>query len=153
MKNVKILVDGANIAFFIKNERKKAQLYTLEILIEYLEDIKNLYKMDYQIVADASLKYRIDDKSRLEDYYNCGKIIECPKGVKADDFIIEYAVRYPDSTIIISNDCFKEYDTSNLTILKFGLIFNDVVLKPDLYELICESNLIELKMGDVIESI
>ena len=135
-KKIEILVDGSNIAFFLRNESKKAKLNTLEVLISYLENLKKTNGIKYQIITDASLKYRIDDDGKLEDYYKRGKIIECPKGVQADDFIIEYANRHSGSTIIISNDCFKEYCTSNLTIIKFGLIFNEIILKPDLLEIL-----------------
>jgi len=135
-KRIEILVDGSNIAFFLRNDRKNAKLSTLESLISYLENRKKTYDIEYQIITDASLKYRIDDNPKLEEYYKHGKIVECPRGVKADDFIIEYANRYPDSTIIISNDSFREYNTSNLMIIKFGLIFNDIVLKPDFHEIL-----------------
>lgn len=152
-KKIEILVDGSNIAFFLRDERKNAKLSTLEFLIFYLENIKKTYGNKYQIITDASLKYRIDDNHELEEYYKRGKIIECPKGVKADDFIIEYANRYPDSTIIISNDCFKEYDTSNLMIIKFGLIFNDIVLKPNLLEILNNLSIKYSLREETIESI
>lgn len=152
-KQINILVDGSNIAFFLRDDRKKAKLSTLEFLIFSLENIKKTYNIEYQTITDASLKYRIDDKQKLEDYYKYGKIIECPKGVKADEFIIEYANRYPDSTIIISNDTYKEYDTTKLIIIKFGLIFNDVVLKPNLLGILNNINIKYSLVEETIESI
>jgi len=151
-RKIEILVDGSNIAFFLRDERKKAKLSTLKLLILYLEEIKKMYAIEYQIITDASLKYRIDDKHKLEEYYRRGKIVECPKGVKADYFTIEYANRYPDSTIIISNDGFKEYNTSNLIIIKFGLIFNDIVLKPDLREILTKLRLSYSMSGEKVET-
>lgn len=154
MKNkTKILVDGSNIAFFVRNEQRKAKLDTLEILINFLTKFKKEYGIEYQVITDASLKYRIDNRNKLEKYYKCGEIIDCPKGVRADDFLIEYAKRYPDNTVIISNDCFRDYDTNGLQLIKFGLIFNDVILKPNLLDLL---NLIQsnyLKEDRAIESI
>lgn len=152
-KRIKILIDGSNIAFFHRNERKNAKLSTLECLNIYLENIKKVYSIEYQIITDASLKYRIDDKIKLEENYKCGRIVECPKGVQADNFIIEYANRHPDSTIIISNDCFKEYDTTNLTIIKFGLIFNEIILKPDLLEILDKLSVKYFLREGTIESI
>ena len=152
-KRIEILVDGSNIAFFLRDERKNAKLSTLEFLIFYLENIKKTYGIEYQIITDASLKYRIDDEQKLEEYYKCGKIVECPKGVQADNFIIEYANRHPDSTIIISNDCFKEYDTVNLTIIKFGLIFNEILLKPNLLEILNKLSVNYFSREGSVESI
>jgi len=152
-KRIEILIDGSNIAFFIRDEKKKAKLSTLEILTIYLEKIKKIHFIEYQIITDASLKYKIDDRNKLEEYYKYGKIIETPKGVQADDFIIEYAKRYPNTTIIISNDCFKEYDTTKLTIIKFGLIFSDVVLKPDLLTILNNLQLNYSKSEGKVESI
>ena len=152
-KKIEILVDGSNIAFFIRDERKNAKLSTLEFLIFYLENIQKIYGIGYQIITDASLKYRIDDEKKLNGYYKRGKIVECPKGVQADDFIIEYANRYPEATIIISNDCFREYDTTKIRIIKFGLIFNDIILKPDLLEILSKLQLNYSRELEVVESI
>ena len=150
---IHVLVDGSNIAFFVRNDRKKAKLRTLELLIFYLENIRKSSAIGYQIITDASLKYRIDDEKKLEEYYKCGKMIECPKGVKADEFIIEYSNRYPESTIIISNDCFKEYDTNKNKIIKFGLIFDEIILRPDLIEIINKLQLNYSKELEVVGSI
>ncbi len=152
-KKNEILVDGSNIAFFLRNKSKNAKLSTLEILISYLEFIKKTNCVKYQIITDASLKYRIDDDGKLKEYYKRGKITECPKGVQADDFIIEYANRHPVSTIIISNDCFREYNTSNLTIIKFGLIFNEIILKPDLLEILKTLNTKYFIREEIVESV
>ena len=150
---IKILVDGSNIAFFVRNEQKKAKLDTLEILINYLKKLSEEYEIGYQLITDASLKYRIDNRNKLEKYYKCGKIIDCPKGVRADDFLIEYAKRYPDTTVIISNDCFRDYDINGLLLIKFGLVFNDVILKPNLTDLLNSIQSNYLKEDRAIESI
>ncbi len=153
IKKMKVLVDGSNIAFFVRNEQKKAKIDTLEILIKYIKKISEEYGIEYQVITDASLKYRIDNRNKLENYYKCGEIIDCPKGVQADDFLIEYAKRYPDNTVIISNDCFRDYDTKGLQLIKFGLIFNDVILKPNLTDLLNSIQSNYLKEDRAIESI
>jgi len=134
MKECKIIIDGSNVAFFQRNENKEARIQNLEILLNFLETLKDDFGIKYQIITDASLQHRIDDDVKLETLYNTGKIIQCARGIKADDIIIEYTKRHPEETIIISNDCFKEYDLSNIKLLKFAIIFGEFITKPDIKE-------------------
>lgn len=113
-----------------------ARIKNLEILINYLEKLKEKFPIEYEILTDATLRYRIDLKEKLESYYKTGKIIQCPSGIKADYFIIEYFNRYPEETIIISNDNFSNYEKTNLTICKFVIIFDEIIIKPDLNEIL-----------------
>jgi len=113
-----------------------ARIKNLEILINYLEKLKEKFPIEYEILTDATLRYRIDLKEKLESYYKTGKIIQCPSGVKADYFIIDYFNRYPEETIIISNDNFSDYEKTNLTICKFVIIFDEIIFKPDLNEIL-----------------
>lgn len=134
MKECKIIIDGSNVAFFQRNENKEARIENLEILLNFLETLKDYFGIKYQIITDASLQHRIDDDIKLETLYKTGKIIQCARGIKADDIIIEYTKRHPEETIIISNDCFKEYDISNIKLLKFAIIFGEFITKPDIKE-------------------
>ncbi|MFX1350371.1 MAG: hypothetical protein ACFE92_17000, partial [Promethearchaeota archaeon] len=111
-------------------ESKNAKVENLEILLNFLENLKNEFSIEYQIFNDASLIHRINDKGRLENLYETGKIIQCPSRLKADDLIIEYASRHPEQTIIISNDCFKEYEIRSLLLLKFAIIFEEFITIP-----------------------
>lgn len=113
-----------------------ARIKNLEILINYLEKLKEKFPIEYEILTDATLRYRIDLKEKLESHYKTGKIIQCPSGIKADYFIIEYFNRYPEETIIISNDNFSDYEKTNLTICKFVIIFDEIIIKPDLNEIL-----------------
>jgi len=113
-----------------------ARIKNLEILINYLEKLKEKFPIEYEILTDATLRYRIDLKEKLESYYKTGKIVQCPSGVKADYFIIDYFNRYPEETIIISNDNFSDYEKTNLTICKFVIIFDEIIIKTDLNEIL-----------------
>ena len=132
MKKIKIIIDGSNIAFSIRNSKKKPKIKNLEILINFLENIANDYPIEFKIIVDASLRYQIDSKTKLEELERIGKILQTPCKHTADEFIIEYAQRYPEETIIISNDRFSEYNTTNLTLCNFVIMFDEIITKPSL---------------------
>ena len=52
---MKVLVDGSNIAFFVRNEQKKAKIDTLEILIKYIKKISEEYGIEYQVTLIFSI--------------------------------------------------------------------------------------------------
>ncbi|MFX0099751.1 MAG: hypothetical protein ACFFCS_09220 [Candidatus Hodarchaeota archaeon] len=131
MKLYHIIVDGSNVAFSKRNDRKKAILGNLEILIRYLAELKKKYPIEYEIITDATLKYRIDEPEKLEEYYKTGVISECPSHVKADEFIVDYMQIYPDRTLVISNDNFSEYNLEKagcFSLCKFIIIFNKIII-------------------------
>lgn len=139
-----IIVDGSNIAFFRRNNDKKAMFYNLEIIIRYLNELKTQFPVNFLIVVDASLYHNIDDISKYNEAYGRGEIVQCPSGNPADIFILEYAHKHRENTVIISNDNFSEYDTSGLTLCKFAIIFGEIIIKPNLEE-VFNSNSIKHK--------
>ncbi|MFW9873262.1 MAG: hypothetical protein ACFFG0_09185 [Candidatus Thorarchaeota archaeon] len=134
MMKRKIIVDGSNIAFASRNHKKQPKFKNLDIIINFLENIAKDFPIDFKIIVDASLRYQIDSKKELEQLEKIGKIIQSPCKHTADEFIIEYAHRYPEETIIISNDRFSEYKTENLTIFNFLIVFEEIIIKPTLRE-------------------
>ncbi|MHC1590843.1 MAG: NYN domain-containing protein [Candidatus Helarchaeales archaeon] len=129
-----IIVDGSNVAFCHKNDKNKAMLSNLELLIEFLENLEGQYRLNHEIIIDASLKYRIDRRSKLEKYLRQGKINESPAGTQADQFILEYYNMEPSRTIIISNDNFRDYNfvaKEEFSLCKF-MIINGKFLIPGL---------------------
>ena len=128
MNTIYIIVDGSNVAFSRKTGKNKARFANLEIMVHLLDDLKTYCPIEYEIITDASLKHRIDDPGTLEASYKSGTIVECPAGIAADEFIIDFASTRIDQAIIISNDKFSEYDTHQLTLCKFIIIFNTIVI-------------------------
>jgi len=125
-----IVVDGSNVALSRRTLKKKAKIYNLELIIEYLKKLATTISINWVIVIDASLRHRIDNKTKLEQLIKTGVIAQCPKNNKADDYIIEFFKRHPENTVIISNDCFEEYNVSNLRIHRFVIMFDEVLLNP-----------------------
>lgn len=132
MKKIKIIIDGSNIAFAIRNSKKKPKIKNLEIVINFLENIAKDYPIEFKIIVDASLRYQIDSKAKLEELERIGKIMQTPCKHTADEFMIEYAQRHPEETIIISNDRFSEYNTTNLSLCNFVIMFDEVITNPSL---------------------
>jgi len=134
MKSIKIIIDGSNIAFACRNKRKQPKVENLNIIINHLEKLAQNYPIEFLIVVDASLRHRIDSQPSLERLERVGKIIQSPCHYTADDFIIQFAQQFPEETIIISNDQFSEYNTENLTCCKFLIMFDKIIIKPNLKE-------------------
>lgn len=133
-----IIIDGANVAYSRRDHDKRAMITNIDLFIQYLKELKSKYSVEYEIITDANLKYRIDDKNRLDEYYKRGIINECPASVKADIFIIEYYSLEPEKTIIISNDGFADYsfhEEHDYALCKY-MIINRRVIIPKLMALI-----------------
>ena len=68
----------------------------------------------------------------MEELYNSGKLIQCPGGIQADEFIIEYFRRHPLKTMVISNDKFRDFPDVKVNRYNFVIMFDELILKPDL---------------------
>ena len=132
MRKTKIIIDGSNIAFASRNQQKQPKFQNLKIIIDFLESITKDFPIEFKIIIDASLRHQIDSKTKLEQLERVGKIIQTPCNHTADEFIIEYALRHPEETIIISNDRFSEYNTENLSLCNFVIMFDEIIIKPSL---------------------
>ena len=146
MDKVYIIVDGSNIAFYKRTHKKTAKYNNLEIVKNFLLDLSKKFPIRWEIVIDASLRYAIDDKVALKRAIKKGVIIQCPENIKADQFILEFFSRHPKETLIITNDNFKEYNMCNLVIFKFVIMFEDIILNPDIEAFL---NTLELPLEEV----
>ena len=134
MDKVYIIVDGSNIAFYKRTHNKKAKYNNLEIVKDFLKDLSKKVPICWETIIDASLRHRIDDKDALEKDIKKGLIIQCPDKIEADRFILEFFSRHPENTLIISNDNFKEYKSDNLVIFKFIIMFDEIIIEPNIEE-------------------
>lgn len=147
MKKKYIIVDGSNIAFFHRNPKKEPKFENIQLIIKILKETANDYPVDFLIIVDASLRHRINKKEKLEVLERTGTIVQCPRNHQADDFIIEFAQKHPENTIIISNDSFREYETDGLVICNFVIIFNEIIIKPNLTQCLQPLNQIDKSGG------
>jgi len=134
LDKIYIIVDGSNIAFSKRTQKKKAKFQNLETINKYLSTLKKLFPIKWEIIVDASLRHYIDNKEKLEHAINTGKIIQGPSKAESDEFFLEYFKRHPENTLIISNDNFEDYPTFNSSAFKFVIMFDEIIIKPDLEE-------------------
>ena len=146
MDKVYIIVDGSNIAFYKRTHKKKAKYKNLEIVKDFLQNLSKNFSICWEIVIDASLRHMIDDKDALERAIKKGLIIQCPDNIEADKFILEFFTRHPENTLIISNDNFKKYKIDNLINFKFVIMFEELLLEPNLVEFL---NTLKLTLKEV----
>lgn len=101
----RILVDAANVAFFNRDRPDaRASVANLEAMRRHLES------MGYQpiFIADAALKYKVDDERRLDHLEQDGKILQAPAATEADYFLLAYSAR--ENLPIVSNDVYRDRD-------------------------------------------
>lgn len=103
----KYLLDGANICGIEKDANSKFKLEVLKMVINELKK-RGIREENIIAIADASLKYKIDDTKEYKALKNLGKIIEIPAGIIADKVILAYCIEHKD-TLFLSNDLMKEF--------------------------------------------
>lgn len=98
-----ILVDAANVAFTNRDEPGERG------------SVNNILKMRQALVelgfrpifiADASLKYAVDNPDELARLEQSDQILEAPAGTDADYFLLAYSER--EGLPIVSNDVFRD---------------------------------------------
>ncbi len=101
----RILVDGSNMAYMVKDNDGKPTLEGIEKIVKELEN-KGYYPI---IIIDASLRYKISDadKDMLEKYIQGYKLQQVPSKVMADELLLNIA--YRKDLKIVSNDRFKDF--------------------------------------------
>jgi len=138
-----IIVDGSNIAYHRKSRKGSPKFFNIKLSIRFLTELKNQFPIKFEIIVDASLRHDIDQFKALEDSINEGKIVQCPKGMKADDFMLDFLKKNSKNTLVITNDNFDDYeidDSLKDSILKFVIMNNQVVI-PELEDKI--ANILE----------
>lgn len=101
-----IYLDGSNVAYNSSNreDRQKPKLKNIKAVAEEL--VKLRYK-EIRVIADASLKHKLEDKNDLDDLKKLVKYMESPANTSADEFLLEILKK--DKCYIISNDTFREW--------------------------------------------
>src|SRR5438045_7632383 len=120
-----VLVDGSNVAHSIEGEPPHvANLVAIREKLrgEGLEPI---------IVADAALRYQIDDPRSYERMIDDGMVRQAPAGTDADYFILSFARELNAS--IVSNDRFrdriKQFPEARERVIRFMIVQDEVVLE------------------------
>ncbi len=99
-----VILDGSNIAWEEKSLSNKPQINNIEAMINRLSRA-NFKKI--VTVADAALRYQIDEQKRLDRLVKEGAMKMLPARVDGDKFILRLAEE--ENAMIVSNDMFKEF--------------------------------------------
>jgi hypothetical protein len=121
----RVLVDASNVAH--ATEGGEARLANIEAVQRKLRD----EGLEPLIVADASLRHRIDRPADYERLINEGKVHQAPAGTDADYFILSFA-REMDA-FILTNDRFrdraKDFPQERDRIIRYMIVEGEVVLE------------------------
>ncbi|MFV2013984.1 MAG: hypothetical protein ACC656_01015, partial [Candidatus Heimdallarchaeota archaeon] len=99
-----IVIDGSNIAWEQKNSRQKPMINNI---IRAYKSLKENGFTKIVIIADAALRYQIDDRDELDRLVKSGFIKLVPAKVNADSFILRFSAE--NGYLILSNDLYKEF--------------------------------------------
>lgn len=99
-----IVVDGSNVAM----TRLKDGLPALDN-VQLVHDALSRLGFQPVIFVDATLRHNIPaaDRARLEHWMATSFVVQAPKGVRADEAILEFAHR--KDAKVLSNDAFAEF--------------------------------------------
>jgi hypothetical protein len=138
-----ILVDIANLSFPTTSDRqagRRASYQNVRSVKVFFGKLKKRYPcISYFCLADSSLIHMIDEPFELErDFQKCA-VLECPAGLEADDFLLEFLNMHPDDTIIVSNDLFRDHQAPKTARRRWhfqGMVVRGQVLIPGLIDLL-----------------
>ncbi len=124
-----VILDGSNIAWEEKSNSNKPQINNIEAMINRLSRA-NFKKII--TVADAALRYQIDEQKRLDRLVREGAMKMLPARVDGDKFILRIAEE--ENAMIVSNDMFKEFRESTPWIderrIPYTILDGEVYLHP-----------------------
>ncbi|MHA2033361.1 MAG: NYN domain-containing protein, partial [Candidatus Kariarchaeaceae archaeon] len=102
-KTNSIVIDGSNIAWEQTNKDNKPMI---DNIIKAYKSLKENGFKQIVIIADAALRYQIDDKDELDRLVKTKFIKLVPAKVNADGFILRFSAE--NGYLILSNDLYKE---------------------------------------------
>jgi len=138
-----VILDGSNIAWEEKNPLDKPKISNVENMINRLSKV-NFNKII--TVADAALRYQIDNQKRLDKLVKEGAMKMLPARVDGDKFILRLAEE--ENAMIVSNDRFKEFREMKTWIdqrrIPYTILDSEVYLHPTAVQTIEEKKEEEL---------
>ena len=125
----RVILDGSNIAWEEKSTVDKPKISNIENMINRLSRA-NFTRII--TVADAALRYQIDNQKRLDKLVKEGAMKMLPARVDGDKFILRLAEE--EGAMIVSNDMFKEFrdmkDWIDQRRIPYTILDGEVYLHP-----------------------
>lgn len=118
------VVDASNVAH---SGERGARLATLLAVRDQLEE----EGFEPIIIADAALRYQIDDKPGYERLIESGELQQAPAGTEADYFVLKLAKEL--GAMVVSNDRFRDggklADEARRRQIRFMVVAGEVLLE------------------------
>ncbi|MGB7123390.1 MAG: hypothetical protein WBE40_00820 [Thermoplasmata archaeon] len=127
-----VIVDASNVAFGGSHGGRKARL---DLLLEVVSQIPGA-GCEIKVVADASLRHRIDKREEYEGFVRDGFFLQAPAGRSADQFIALLAKKRQgegQEVRVLTNDLFRQHpnlEPMRITFLEIS--DGEVVFDPPL---------------------
>lgn len=130
-----VILDASNVAFGGSGGERKARL---SLLLEVTSQVPKA-GCELKVVADASLRHRIDDKQAYEGFVRAGFILQAPAGRSADQFIAHLArkrLAEGQKVFLLTNDLLRQMpDLEDLRITFLVVSEQEVLFDPPLASL------------------
>jgi hypothetical protein len=135
MQDRSIVLDASNVAHNSAGRvDKKVYANNLILMIDFLKE-KGF--SDIIVIADASLRHKVEDHAILEKVKKMCTYLESPRETQADIFILQYVKI--NHCLLVSNDTFREWKVQdpwaaeNVDFYRLSFIIKgNEVLMPDL---------------------
>lgn len=122
-----VIVDASNVAFGLEGGGRKARF---RLLAHVMAQIPRT-GCEMKVVADASLRHRMDDRRSYEEYIRAGFILQAPAGRSADQFIRQLAESRKakgQRVLVLSNDLFRQLPGFQVDRIAFMAVGEEEVL-------------------------
>ena len=134
LQNRAVVLDASNIAHNSNNNADKKVMAAR--IITVVEFLKSKGFADITIVADASLRHKVEDKDVFDKLKKDYNYVQSPVNTSADSYII--SIIKIKHCLVVSNDGFRQWklqdkwSADNLDFYRLGFIINnDEVVMPD----------------------
>lgn len=122
-----LIVDASNVAFGLEGGVWRAKFKLLAHVMAHIPPAG----FEMKVIADASLRHRVDDKKRFEECVRAGLVLQAPAGRSADQFIRQLAesrMAKGQPVLVLSNDLFRQLPDFHVRRVAFLAIGEEEVL-------------------------
>ncbi|MDG6934426.1 MAG: hypothetical protein JRN68_06975 [Nitrososphaerota archaeon] len=130
--NPLLIVDASNVAFGTSYAKSRPMLSTLRGVLAMLPTAN----LDIKVIADASLRHKIDNREDYERIIRSGEVIQAPAGRSADQFIAHLArkrMANHQRVYILTNDLLRQWpDLESLRVTFLDVGGGEMIFDPPL---------------------
>lgn len=130
--NPLLIVDASNVSFGTSYAKSRPMLSTLRAVLAMLPTAN----LEVKVIADASLRHKIDSREDYERIIRSGEVIQAPAGRSADQFIAHLArkrMANHQRVYILTNDLLRQWsDLESLRVTFLDVGGGEIIFDPPL---------------------